>query len=266
MDAFTVQDQDHDEFIDTLLKSFFPLVRQAPDETVPPTNETTHPPTEPPPPPPVRAGTQQPQAPQAPSLPDSDSDEVEDVTPPGANRDIPHQPLTRPHARVDHQQLDQRHPDDYGENHRNYHYDEQRNKCRPPSLSPTSEQPRGQTAVHWDNERINDNLTWPTLDRHDDRFDSQFRRQNTTRDHTRTKGNSWNNNTSYGTPHNAWSTQALHTPTPRNTDQHNSWRATSNPFSTSSTNQSTGHYYPFDQVNATPASIKLKDLTGIASG
>jgi hypothetical protein len=112
---------------------------------------------------------------------------------------------------------------------------------------------------------MNDNLTWPTLDRHDDRFDSQYRRQNTTRNHTRTKGNSWNNNTSYGTPRNAWNTQALHTPTPRNTDQHNSWRTTSNPFSTSTTNQSTSHYYPFDQVNATPASIKLKDLTDIAS-
>jgi hypothetical protein len=37
-DAFTVQDQDHDDFIDTLLKSIFPLVRQAPDETAPPTN------------------------------------------------------------------------------------------------------------------------------------------------------------------------------------------------------------------------------------
>jgi hypothetical protein len=107
-----------------------------------------------------------------------------------------------------------------------------------------------------------DNLNWPTLDRHDDRFDSQYRRQHTTRDHTRTKGNSWNNNTSYGTPRNAWNTQA---PTSRITDQHNSWRATSNPFSTTATNQSTDHYYPFNQVNATPASIKLKDLTDIVS-
>jgi hypothetical protein len=202
-DAFTVQDQDHDDFIDTLLKSIFPLVRQAPDETAPPTNETTHPPTEPPPPPPVRAETQQPQATRAPSPPDSDLDEVEDVTLPGANRNIPHRPLPRPHARVDHQQLDQRHHDDYGENHRNYHYHEQRNKRRPPSLSPTSKQPRGRTAVHWDNERTTDILTWPTLDRHNDCFDSQHIRQNTTRDHTQTKGNSWNNNTSYGTPHNA---------------------------------------------------------------
>jgi hypothetical protein len=89
-DAFTVQDQDHNKFIDTLLKSIFPLVRQELDETVPPTNETTHPPIEPPPPPLARAETQQPQAPRAPSPPDSDLDEVEDVTPPGANRDIPH--------------------------------------------------------------------------------------------------------------------------------------------------------------------------------
>jgi hypothetical protein len=85
--TFTVQDQDHDEFIDTLLKSIFPLVRQEPDETVPPTNETTHPPTEPPPPPPARA---EPQATRATAPPGSDSDEVEDITPPGANRDIPH--------------------------------------------------------------------------------------------------------------------------------------------------------------------------------
>jgi hypothetical protein len=257
-DAFTVQDQDHDKFIDTLLKSIFPLVRQEPDKTVAPT-------TEQPPPPLARAETQQPQATRAPSPPDSDSDEVQDVTPPGANRDIPHQPLTRPHARVDHQQLDQRRHDDYRENLRNKYYDEQQNKRHPPSLSPTSKQPRGRTAVHWDNKRTNDNLTWPTLDRHDAHFDSQYRRQHTTRDHTQTKGNSWNNNTSYGTPRNAWNTQALHTPTPRNTDQHNSWRATSNPFSTNATNQSTDNYYPFDQVNATPASIKLKNLTDIAS-
>jgi hypothetical protein len=54
-DAFTVQDKDHDKFIDTLLKSIFQLVRQEPDKTVPSTNETTHPRTEPPPPPLARA-------------------------------------------------------------------------------------------------------------------------------------------------------------------------------------------------------------------
>jgi hypothetical protein len=112
-DAFTVQDQDHDEFIDALLKLIFPLVRQEPDETVPPTNETTHPPTEPPPPPPAIAEPQQPQAMRATAQPDSDSDKVEDVTPPGANRDIPHRPLVRPHSRVDHQQFDPRHHNDY---------------------------------------------------------------------------------------------------------------------------------------------------------
>jgi hypothetical protein len=142
-DAFTVQDQDQDEFIDTLLESIIPLIRQEPDETVPSTNETTHPPTEPPPPPPARAETQQPQAPRAPAPPDLDLDKVEDVTPPGANRDIPHRPLVCPHSQVNHQQFDQRHHDDYREDQPNNYYDEQRNKRRPPSLSPTSEQPRG---------------------------------------------------------------------------------------------------------------------------
>jgi hypothetical protein len=176
-----------------------------------------------------------------------------------------HQTPAHPISRAGHQQFDPRYHNDYRDDQRNNYYDEQGNKHRPNLLSLTSKQPRGRTAVHWNNERTNNDLNWPTLDRHGDHFDSQDRCQRTTPDHTRTNGNSWNTNTTNETSRNTWNTQSLHTSASRNTGRNSSLRPTSNPLNTNTTNQPTGTSDPFKYVNASPALLKLKELTDIAS-
>lgn len=242
-DAFTDQEHDHVDFIDALLKSIFPLVRQEPDDL-----------------PPVQAppGPHQPQAARTENQVDDDS-EVEDVTPPGANRDIPRETPTRPTNHENQQQADFHNRNANTSEHFPATNDDRR-KRRSDPLSPNSEQHRGRSSVRWNNDNSDDDLNWPSLNDHDNRRHSQDRQQRTSYDHTRNNESAWDNSHRTGTTRSAWN-QTPHTPQTRSIGRHPYQHTNSNPFSTRASSRSS----PFDYVDASDASIKLKQLTDLAS-
>ena len=157
-DAFIEDETDHEEFVDSLLKAIYPLVRTEQEENIPPTTAATATatvPEAPPPPPPTTevdpeatersASTQTSiprKAPAPPATEDYDSDEVEDVTPAGANRPRQDRNLWQELSNNGH-------------------------KRQPNPLSPGSEQ-RGRSSVHW--EHNNDDIDCPRLRSPHDRY------------------------------------------------------------------------------------------------
>jgi hypothetical protein len=150
-DAFIEEETDHDEFVDSLLKAIYPLVCTEQEENIPPTAAATAATTVPEaplaPPPATEADpastehsataqTSNPTNPPAPPAQEEyDSDEIEDVTPAGANRPPQDQNLW--------QELS------------NHGY-----KRQPNPLSPGSEQhSRGRSSVRWDHN--NDDIDCP---------------------------------------------------------------------------------------------------------
>ena len=255
-DAFIDEEAAHDDFVEALLKSIYPLVRpeQATDDieveeplpptTAPPTDQAAQnqdlPPTtdQPTPEPPTTEHATAAEQPPAP--PHYDSDEVEDVTPPGANR----------HLESQHEAPDQS-------------LQGQRHDRRPSNLSPYNEQ-RSQgrfpnrSAVRWENTYTN--LDCPPL--------VSERSTVRTSNHSNSFGNSstsaWNaNNNAWNptqpTPPSAetpWGSQS------RSNSNNHMRSAATNHFTPSRSSFNTANH--FNAGPASNASVKLKELTEIA--